>query len=290
MRRWTAVIVLLLAFGASPTTARANDEERISRSNAMWKEGMARYNIQKYDEAIDYFKKAYEIFPNGDILYNIAQAYRMKKEYETAIFYFRAFLREKPNTPKREKVEAIIVELENLDAAQKASEEKPPQGVEPPDDDGQAHNEDAHPDLTPDVTPRRTIAQVDDAQGQGEHAGGAVVPVVDVGGHARPWYADRWGWTVTGVGAIALGVGVGYLVTAEQTRNEIAGAATAFDREQLRQEADRQEGIGVPVAIGGGAVLAVGVGLLIWNPGDKSARPIAGVGQGVAWVGVQGAF
>jgi hypothetical protein len=225
----------------------------------------------------------------------------MKKEYDTAIFYFRAFLREKPNTPKRKKVEAIIVELEKLSAAQKASEDKPPQGVEPPDGDGQVGDDgdgDPPQDKTPEkgakipspgVTPKK-VAQAGGDTPDDRGAGGMLPGSSDRGEHPRRWYEDKWGWTATGVGALALGVGVGYLIAAEQTRGEVSDALTAFDRDRLREKADTQQAIGLPVAIGGGVVLAVGVGLLIWNPGSTSPRPAVAVGRGVAWIGIEGSF
>jgi tetratricopeptide (TPR) repeat protein len=80
-----AVIVLVLS------TAHADEDARSLRTR-----GLRAYDVQRYDEAIDAFRHAYEIDPQPDLLYALAQAERMSGDCRRAVDAYRAFLRSNP--------------------------------------------------------------------------------------------------------------------------------------------------------------------------------------------------
>jgi hypothetical protein len=72
------------------------------------------YDLQKYQEAIDEYQKAYEISGDPPMLYNIAQAYRLAEQPAEAVRYYRRFLQRMPNARNREDVERKIADQEKL--------------------------------------------------------------------------------------------------------------------------------------------------------------------------------
>jgi tetratricopeptide (TPR) repeat protein len=154
------------ALAQAPAPAAATDRQR--RASELWKEGLARYNLDKQDEAIDFFTKAYEIYPFPDILFNLGQAHRRKGEWERARFYFLSYLREKPDADDRAEVEGWIHELEGKLAVPPAPASAPasaPVVLVP------------GPTRPPRPAPER-------------------------------WYDDTWGWILVGGGLAVGGVGV----------------------------------------------------------------------------------
>src|SRR5262249_29852969 len=57
---------------------------------------------------------AYTYAAKPEYLYNIAQAYRLLKENEKALFFYKTYLRESPNADNREVVTIRINDLEAL--------------------------------------------------------------------------------------------------------------------------------------------------------------------------------
>jgi tetratricopeptide (TPR) repeat protein len=95
--------------------ARANDPtERAARRH--YERGQKLFNLQKFDEALEQFQKAYDAKPIPDFLFNIGQCHRNLGDYESAIFSFKKFLKLDPEAPNREQVEKLIEELEQKQA------------------------------------------------------------------------------------------------------------------------------------------------------------------------------
>ena len=90
------------------------------------------YDLQKYQEAIDEYQKAYEISGDPPMLYNIAQAYRLADQPAEAVRYYRRFLQRMPNARNREDVERKIADQEKLaEQRKKAEPVAPPPSTTP---------------------------------------------------------------------------------------------------------------------------------------------------------------
>src|SRR5215471_8967991 len=90
------------------------------------------YDLQKYQEAIDEYQKAYEISGDPPMLYNIAQAYRLAEQPAEAVRYYRRFLQRMPNARNREDVERKIADQEKLAEQRKKIEPVTPPPPPPP--------------------------------------------------------------------------------------------------------------------------------------------------------------
>ena len=112
--------VLLLASPApalAQMTQAQKDEVKLHYQRAT-----RAYDLQKYQEAIDEYQKAYEISGDPPMLYNIAQAYRLADQPAEAVRYYRRFLQRMPNARNRDDVERKIADQEKIAEERRKSE------------------------------------------------------------------------------------------------------------------------------------------------------------------------
>jgi hypothetical protein len=145
VRTLALAIGVALLLGAAPRLAQAqgNDKDRAAMARESYDQGKKAYNLGNFEEAITLWKKGYEYKDDPIFLFNIAQAYRQKGDYQKAIFYYKGYLREQPSASNKDDVNARIAELQKLLDAQQNATEAPPKGVgtlkdgqQPPDDKG----------------------------------------------------------------------------------------------------------------------------------------------------------
>jgi len=106
----TIALVLVLARGAS---AEPNDGA-VREAREHYERGLREYNLGELDGAIAEFKAAYVRSEAPGLLFNLAQAYRLKRDTERALLLYRSYLRALPNAPNRADAEARIAELAAL--------------------------------------------------------------------------------------------------------------------------------------------------------------------------------
>jgi len=121
---WLLVTIALPA-SAAPSAALS---ATMDPAREHYERGLAKYNLADFDAAIAEFKQSYELSKAPRLLFNIAQAYRLKKDYESALYFYGTYLRAEPNPPNREDVEEKIDEMKRALEEQKKS----PPVVQPP--------------------------------------------------------------------------------------------------------------------------------------------------------------
>ncbi len=104
--------LLLLALVAVASPAFADAADGAARAQELFRKGMAHYNLGELDAAIRDFKEAYELSQAPGLLFNLAQASRLNREPEQAFYFYKSYLRMKPEAANRPDVEARIAELE----------------------------------------------------------------------------------------------------------------------------------------------------------------------------------
>jgi tetratricopeptide (TPR) repeat protein len=108
---FTLCVAVALAPGADVDVAHAETaSERAARRH--YERGKKLFNLQKFDEALVEFQKAYDADPIPDFLFNIGQCQRNLGDYQAAIFSFKNFLKSDPETERRDQVARLIEELE----------------------------------------------------------------------------------------------------------------------------------------------------------------------------------
>jgi tetratricopeptide (TPR) repeat protein len=69
----------------------ANDS--VLRAQEFFQAGRTQYDLGNYEAAVRSFRRAYELAPAADLLFDIAQAHRMAGECAKALIAYRSFLR-----------------------------------------------------------------------------------------------------------------------------------------------------------------------------------------------------
>jgi len=90
--------------GTGPSEAEfAEDEAR-----GLFDAGLASYEAGRFDDALGYFRRAYELSHRPLLLFNVGQCYDRLRHDEQAIATFEQYLSELPNADNRVQVEARI--------------------------------------------------------------------------------------------------------------------------------------------------------------------------------------
>jgi tetratricopeptide (TPR) repeat protein len=140
-RSWLAAVAVAVAALASPRALGAAPDRKAAEAEGrdLYQKAIAHYDLAEYDRAIDEFKQAYELTNKPELLFNLAQAYRAKKDWANALHFYRTYLSRKPQAANRADVETFIAEAEREQKAAAAAapvepkpvEEKPIAPVEP---------------------------------------------------------------------------------------------------------------------------------------------------------------
>ncbi|MBX3234303.1 MAG: hypothetical protein KIT84_21555 [Labilithrix sp.] len=107
-----AALVLALSLATSAAgaqSAAAPTEEAQKEANTHFQRAVTLYSEADYRGALVEFKRAYEIAPHVQVLYNIGQAYYQNQSYAEALTTFERFLAEGGQGHKEEVERAIVV-------------------------------------------------------------------------------------------------------------------------------------------------------------------------------------
>ncbi len=222
------------------STAAQADEESQHEAREHYERGMAHYELGEFSDAIAEFKLAYERAPMPGLLFNLAQASRLGKDYEQALHFYRAYLRARPDASNRDDVEKRIVELEPVVAARRRAEEQRLSTVSRPP----PARAEAAPAL---VAPR--------PGGKQERIAGIAVGAV---------------------GVALLGGGIGFGVAALDAENRLSRLASSMGswtpaQAQLYHDGQRDAAAATALYVVGGAAIATGV--VLYVVGWRKDRP-----------------
>lgn len=105
-------MLLLLALPAQADDATER-QARVKQAQQQFERGKRAYNLGRFEAALEAFSSAYELKPVPELLFNLGQCHKKLHNHERALFFFESYLREKPDAPNREQVEALIKEIES---------------------------------------------------------------------------------------------------------------------------------------------------------------------------------
>ncbi|MDB4964837.1 MAG: hypothetical protein JWN44_526 [Myxococcales bacterium] len=280
--RLAAVVVAVLVTMAPAAFAAEADAVRDARMH--YDRGMAHYELGEFKSAVDEFKQAYALSKAPGLLFNLAQASRLAKDYEPALHFYRSYLRVRPDAPNRDDVERRITELEPIvEAHRRAEVDRPPtpapRAVTPPPtvpDQTPGKSADRSADTTAETTPETTRAS--DAPLRPMPPGGKKERVA--------------GLVIGAVGVAALGAGIGLGVASLDAQNSLSKLATSMGswspaEANLYQLGQQEATAATAMYVVGGAALATGVILYIVGVRKDHARfavaPAPGGGAQAVW-------
>jgi tetratricopeptide (TPR) repeat protein len=113
LRTGAALVGVMCVVSVAPAVAHGQaTPEQKKKAKEHYEKGTTHYNLGRFDEAIDEFTKAFELYPEPVFLYNIAQSYRMKENWERAKFFYKRYLSLAPDAKNRPDVESRIAEMD----------------------------------------------------------------------------------------------------------------------------------------------------------------------------------
>jgi tetratricopeptide (TPR) repeat protein len=185
--RGLALCLCLLGLGGR---AHADDDSVAAKHH--FESAMRLFNVGEFDEAAKEYREAYKLKPDPVLLYNAGQSYRLAKNAEQALFFYRSFLRNAPDAKNRAEVEGRIRVLEEQVKQQQA----PPNDVVKPAPPVESRPVEATPETAAPVAPQLTSAPRADL-------------VTTAPPRPKPVYKKWWVWSVAGVAVVGVGLGVG---------------------------------------------------------------------------------
>jgi hypothetical protein len=127
MRVSLALVVLLMT--ASPALGA---DSAIDEAKAHVRTATASYNLGNYMDAAKEYEAAYMQTLDANLLFNIAQCYRLAGERDRAITAYRSFIRSAPRSEQRGLAESKLRDLEQQRSVVPASQPKPAAPDAPP--------------------------------------------------------------------------------------------------------------------------------------------------------------
>jgi len=248
------MLAAVTALWASPAWA---DKEA---ARAHYKEGQKLYDLGKFSDAAVQFEKGYELHSDPVFLFNLGQCYRQLGNTERALFFYRGFLRNKPDTPNRPQVEQLIADLEK---AQETTTQPPVEAM-PPDE-----QEPAQPTERPTESAPQPVAATET---EAEISMPAAPP-----SDTQKWLA--WGTVGVGVALITVGAVFGMQAKSAQDDAESGTLDNPLTLDEYNDAKDRGESKAMManVFIGLGAAAAVGGGIWAYFAHQDSSSATAGI-------------
>lgn len=242
-------------------TPQTDDQKRVE-AKTLYEQGLSHYNLGEFDQAIAAFRKSYELTQAPGLLFNIAQAFRLKKDYEQATYFYTTYLRLQPDAANRSDVEARLAEMQQAIEEQKKLEKKPPIGTISPE--GTTTTTSA-PTVTP---PAATTSTTPAPESPHEEAG------------ARGRSLKIAGYATAGTGAALVITGLVFGQMAKSAEKDLDQLSTNMGTwtaaEQNKYDAGKRDNtIAIVSFIVGGAAIATGGTLWVLGAMKKSDTTVA---------------
>jgi len=94
----------------APLLRKFVDEAPIERAKALFAQGNQHYNLGELAQALELYKRAYQITPLAEFLFNIAQCHRKLGQHQDAITMYQSYLVKIPDAANKALVEDLIAE------------------------------------------------------------------------------------------------------------------------------------------------------------------------------------
>ncbi len=252
------LVALTLVFFA--VTAHADDRRELAKRNV--DAGLAAQAAGKYDDAIALYKQAYDVVPHPEILFDLAQAYRLKGELETALEYYMKYLAAEPNGRVSKDAARWAGELEKQVAAKKAAAQQA-KPVEPP------------PPPAPPPPPQAPAPPPSHVEQPPAVASTSAPPA------RRMRLAP---WLFTGAAIVTAGAALGFDLWGNATYDDALKASDPTSAESLWHSANTKRYTADGLAVASVGCAAVAVWLFLRGGDEPSVQAVAGPGHvGIAW-------
>lgn len=232
------LVIAVLALAVAPAGADPLKPEAQKRLDA----GLALFGKGEYAKAIVEFKAAFEIDPAPKILFARAQAERLDGDCDTAMELYEKYLTMSPTEAQTNAAREAMKLCDGKTHPKPATQTQPPAHedvtVVPPAETRKEPPPSVAPEVPPPVIP-------------------PVQPQVEA---PRPWYRRHpVGAALSAVGAISIGVGAGYLISANAAKHRAEDEMNRDDFIDALDRANTRRKTGLGFVVIGGALVTAGV-------------------------------
>jgi tetratricopeptide (TPR) repeat protein len=243
--------MMLATQAAEPAPPAASASTTQADVERLFAEGAALYRGGKYRAAVDKFEEAYALFPEPNLLYNMARAYEALGEVDQALTKYRLCVSHPRGSEElKTKAAAKVAVLTAAKASGAASTGPTPGVVSPaptPDSGAPAAAPAAVASSAPPAAPPSTSSFPVWGVAGGVSAGVGVIAAV--------------------AGGVAYAVGASTHAALEEdlTRTDVNGvlSVTRAEAEQALADGTNQKTAGVALLVTGGALVAVSVPMFV---------------------------
>ena len=264
------------------------------------------YDLGEFEKAAEEYIIVYRLRPLPALLFNIAQSYRGAGLYEKAKQFYRAYLRENPDSQTRAAVKKALKEIDELLAKERKTREAPPNGIREPPAEVAAQAPQAPPPppsmvapaprqpaastpvppagaaaaLPPaQIPPSQPVAAPAVSQPTPAAAPASALPAptaTAVAARAEPSSSRRtWTYSLAGASVAMLGGGLIFAVKAKNADNELtAHPHTTVAADDLLSQSKSAHTLSA-VLLGAGLAAGIGAGVLYFLP-TSSGASVAG--------------
>ena len=263
------------------------------------------YDLGEFDKAAEEYILVYRLRPLPALLFNIAQSYRQAGQYEKAKQFYKAYLRENPDSQSSAAVKKALKEIDELLAKERKTKESPPAGIREAPAEVAGGGRPAAPPAVPvapppsaasagsQAAPPTGVAQAGPAAGaaatQAVPVGTALAqpkpvqappsalpaPAVAVSREAPSSTRRTWTYVLAGTSVAMLAGGALFAVKAKNIDNELlAGPHSSTTADDLMSQSKSAHGAATLLLVAGVAAGA-GAGVLYFWP-TSSGAAVAG--------------
>jgi len=266
--------MIVLALAAMASAAEAKPKRRDAKT--WFDRGVAAYKKGSFEAASEALGKSFDLERDVDTLFAWAQAERKLDHCGKAIELYEKLLAFDLPPANKEAVDAKLTECRTqlLVSDRKAT---PPESAVAPS-----------PDPLP-VAPKAD--PTGEPPGAGDHGASPSSPVTDARPGARAWYKDPISLALVGAGAVATGVGVGFLASAKSLDGDFKAAKDYQKAQDLSAQAKSHGNIGLIATGVGGALVVGGVAWIFTHRGTTEQHTMTGwLAPGGGGLAIAGSF
>jgi tetratricopeptide (TPR) repeat protein len=231
MKPFSAILAsFLLWMWVQPTAAATPQARQAARQH--FQRGEKEYKLGHFEKALQAYSQAYDVLPLPGFLFNIGQCHRKLGHFERAIFFYRGYLREKPQAANRQVVEQLIADSQRELAAARERKRKAELAAQRERERKAALAEQRR---QAEEERRRMEKQLALEKARAE-AAAAAARAAEMRRQERgtPIYATWWFWTVLGVVVAGAATGTALALTAESEKVPPAGSLGTVDWTAVR--------------------------------------------------------
>jgi tetratricopeptide (TPR) repeat protein len=275
MRSGRLIPAAVLGFLMCVSSAQAANP----KVGALIKEGDRLYKENKYREAAEALKKAYDLEPAGVLLYNIARAYDQAGELKIALDYYRQFVGQEGTDPALVKKANLAMDrLRTLVAKDEA-------GRQVNDAEKKRLEEEAR------IAKERATDEAEKARVQKE-AYEAKEKAAQAAAQSKTSARLVAGVAVGGLAVAALGTGIAFGVLAGSSKSSFTAANTVPEKKKFESET-RTRALIADVSFATAAAAAIAA-IIIFPKGssqpEKAVEVVFAPAPGGAFAGIHGSF